>query len=196
MSIGKKYYLKLEDDFFQNIKVKKLRKMDRGDTYICIYLKLMFLSAKNFGLLEYQKLEATLHEELALTFDEELEDVKNTMDFLEKEGILLQTDDNEYLFEKLCDDVVTETEMARKMRDYRQRKKEKKVQISTSQLCNEDKLQCNNNVTTMLSQCNDDKKSDNLSVDKAEFISGLDDDISDKIIPVVPLDNRENKNGK
>jgi predicted phage replisome organizer len=196
MSIGKRYYLKLESDFFQDLKVKKLRKSKKGDVYICIYLKLMLLSTKDFGLITFQNIEDTLYEELALTFDEELEDVKNTMEFLEKEGVLLQTDDNEYLFEKLCDNVVTETEYARQMRRYRAKKKEELGKNITQIEHNKVKLQCNNDVTTMSLQCNSPKKEDNLSVNKAEFITTLNDDISNKIIPVTSTNNKENQDGK
>jgi len=124
MSIGKRYYLKIDSDFFQKIKVKKLRKTKKGDAYTCIYLKLMLLSTRDFGLITFQGIEDTLYEELALIIDEEPEDVKFTMEFLEKEKILLQTDDDEYLFENLCNEVVTETEYARKMRKYRAKKRE------------------------------------------------------------------------
>ena len=41
MSEGKRYYwLKLKDDFFTSKRIKKLRAMAGGDTYLIIYLKL------------------------------------------------------------------------------------------------------------------------------------------------------------
>ena len=41
MADGKRYYwLKLRDDFFTSKRIKKLRKIEHGDTYIIIYLKM------------------------------------------------------------------------------------------------------------------------------------------------------------
>ena len=228
MGIGKKYYLKLESDFFQSLKVKKLRKNQKGDTYSCIYLKLMLLSTKEFGLITFQNIENTLYEELALRIDEELEDVKKTMDFLIKEKILLQTDENEYLFENLCDQVITETEYARIMRKYRAKKKEKitnntvqksvklqchdnvntkllhcnnaKLQchdnVNTKSLhCNSNELQCHDNVNTKLLHCNNSKKENNFSTNNDMQNIFLDEDIADKIISVVPINNKEKYDG-
>jgi len=213
VSIGKRYYLKLESDFFQRLKVKKLRKAEKGDVYTCIYLKLMLLSTKDFGLITFKNIESTLYEELALIIDEEINDVKNTMDFLEKEGILLQTDDSEYLFENLCDEVVTETESARRMRRHREKIKEKSIKITMLSQCDNGnehcdhnvitvlsqcesaKSHCDHNVVTMLSHCDNEKTKDTLPVKKNSFISSLGDDIIDKIIPVVDSNEKEKQDG-
>ena len=42
---GKRYYwLKMEENFFNDKRVKKLRKIAGGDTYTIIYLKMMLSS--------------------------------------------------------------------------------------------------------------------------------------------------------
>lgn len=48
--MGKRYWwLKLPENFFDAIEIKKLRRIAGGDTYTIIYLKMMLLSLKNNG---------------------------------------------------------------------------------------------------------------------------------------------------
>ena len=41
------YWLKLYDDFFSSLRIKKLRKLAGGDTYLAIYLKMQLLAMKS-----------------------------------------------------------------------------------------------------------------------------------------------------
>lgn len=83
--MAKKYvWLKLKEDFFQQRTIKKLRKIAGGDTYTIIYLKLQLLSLTDEGKLFYEGIEDTFAEEMALAIDEEVENVKITLMFLEK----------------------------------------------------------------------------------------------------------------
>ena len=72
-SVKKKryYWLKLNEGFFDQPVIKKLRKIAGGDTYTCIYLKMMLMSVKTEGVLIYEGLEETLEKELALKLDED-----------------------------------------------------------------------------------------------------------------------------
>lgn len=45
------YWLKLKEDFFNDIRMKRLRKISAGSTYTIIYLKLLLLSLKDEGKL-------------------------------------------------------------------------------------------------------------------------------------------------
>ena len=46
MAEAKRYYwLKFRDDFFDSKRIKKLRKMAGGDTYVIIYLKMQLKAA-------------------------------------------------------------------------------------------------------------------------------------------------------
>lgn len=49
--------MKLGLDFFQDIRIKKLRKMEHGDTLVSIYLKLLGIQAENDGFLEHKSKE-------------------------------------------------------------------------------------------------------------------------------------------
>ena len=59
------FFLKLPDDFFQSLKIKKLRRLAGGDTYTIIYLKMQLLSLKNGGYLTYEGVEDDLAADLA-----------------------------------------------------------------------------------------------------------------------------------
>jgi len=86
---NKKYYwLKLKDDFFASKEIKKLRQIAGGDTYTIIYLKMQLKSLKNNGKLYYEGFEDDFMSELALDIDENPENVKITLLYLEKHNLI------------------------------------------------------------------------------------------------------------
>lgn len=97
------FFLRLQDNFFSDIRVKKLRKLAGGDTYTIIYLKLMLLSLRENGRLVYEGVYNTIGEEMAEKINEEsrVEDVGLTLNFLISEGILEATDNGDYAFNNL-----------------------------------------------------------------------------------------------
>src|SRR5208337_1136344 len=76
MDEKKNNWLKLRTDFFQNLALKKFRKIAGGDTYIIIYQKIMLLTVNTEGHYQLQGIEKTIEEELALILDEDIENVK------------------------------------------------------------------------------------------------------------------------
>ena len=83
--MSKRYYwLKLKEDFFEQRVIKKLRKIAGGDTYTIIYLKLQLLAMKNDGKLVFENVEDDFASEMALELDEDVENVKVTLMYLEK----------------------------------------------------------------------------------------------------------------
>ena len=130
------YWLKLKEGFFKEKEIKKLRKIAGGDTYTIIYLKLMLLSLKDEGKLFYEGVEDTFCEELALEIDEEIDNVKFTLMFLQKTGLMEEINSTEAFLTRIPESVGSETRQAETMRKKRQREKA---------------LGDGNNVTTMLS---------------------------------------------
>lgn len=142
MGINKKYYwLKLKKDFFTQPKLKKLRKIAGGDTYTIIYLKMQLLSLENDGKLYFESIEDNFIEEIALTIDEDVENVKVTILYLLKQGLLVTEDDYEYTLPETIENIGSETAGAQRVREYRKRDKIKKN--------NEKALLCNTDVTPM-----------------------------------------------
>lgn len=130
--MGKRYYwLKLPEGFFRQKPIKKLRKIAGGDTYTIIYLKMLLIAMKNDGKLYFEGVEDDFYEELALDLDEDSENVKVTVLFLIRQGLMELVDETEYRLTE-CDKMVgSESASAERVRKHREQKA----------------LQCNTNVT-------------------------------------------------
>ena len=76
------YWLKLKDDFFDSIRIKKLRSLAGGDTYTIIYLKMLLKAIKNDGILEYQGIEKNICDEIALDINESPDNVNVALTYL------------------------------------------------------------------------------------------------------------------
>lgn len=137
--MNKRYYwLKLKNDFFKDKRIKKLRKIAGGDTYTIIYLKMQLLSLQDEGLLYYDGVEETFEEEIALQIDEDVEDVKITIGFLLRHGLLIQDENNEYQLPETINSIGSET--ASTIRSRKSREKIKALQ------CNTDATKCNTEI--------------------------------------------------
>lgn len=124
--MGKKYWwLKLPEDFFRQIEIKKLRKIAGGDTYTIIYLKMMLLSLKHEGRIAYDCPESEFVENLALDIDEDEENVALTVAFLRKYNLIVEVDglENEFSLPKAAEAIGSETAAASRMRAMRERQK-------------------------------------------------------------------------
>ena len=134
--MAKKYvWLKLKDDFFQQRPIKKLRKIAGGDTYTIIYLKLQLLSLKDEGKLFYEGVEENFAEEMALALDEDPENVKVVLMFLEKNGLLETVSENEFVLPETVDSIGSETAAAERMRKMRNTKNKEKIELKEKE-CN------------------------------------------------------------
>ena len=131
MADTKKYYwLKLKDDFFRDKRIKKLRRIAGGDTYTVIYLKMQLLSIKNNGVLVYEGVEDNFAEELALELDEDTENVKVTLAFLQGNGMIEETDPNHFLMTETIKCIGSESTSAERVRKHREKKAKKMLQCN------------------------------------------------------------------
>ena len=156
--MAKKYvWLKLKEDFFQQRTIKKLRKIAGGDTYTIIYLKLQLLSLTDEGKLFYEGIEDTFAEEMALAIDEEIENVKITLMFLEKNGLLERVDADEYTLLEVINSIGSESAVAERVRKHREKQKV---------------LQCNTDVTesNLLETKGNTEKEKDKEIDKDIYI--------------------------
>lgn len=142
--MSKRYYwLKLQKDFFTQPKIKKLRKIAGGDTYTIIYLKMQLLSLNNGGKLFFEGIEENFPEEIALTIDEDPDNVKVTVQYLLSQGLIESCSETEFLMTETQSLICSESESAERVRSSR---KNKALQ------CNTNVTECNNNVQ----KCNTD----------------------------------------
>lgn len=115
------YWLKLYDDFFGSLRIKKLRKLAGGDTYTIIYLKMQLKAMKTDGVLRWNGIEDDFASELALDIDEDAENVKVVIAYLLSCG-LAETDDNvSYFFPYAVENTGSEGASAQRVRDFRNR---------------------------------------------------------------------------
>lgn len=142
--MAKRYYwLKLKEDFFEQRVIKKLRKIAGGDTYTIIYLKLQLLAMKNDGKLVFENVEEDFASEMALELDEDIENVRVTLMYLEKNNLIETISDEEYFLPEVLSVTGSETASAIRVREHREKKKA---------------LQCNNNVITKKQECSVEKE--------------------------------------
>lgn len=118
------YWLKLKEDFFTDKPIKKLRKIAGGDTYTIIYLKMLLKAITQGNRLYFEGVEETFADELALELDEEVDNVKVTLSYLQNKGLLRVMSEEEFLLTQ-CDEMVgSETDAAKRKRLSRSRQKE------------------------------------------------------------------------
>lgn len=135
------YWIQLAQDFFKSKEMKLLRKIAGGDTHTIIYLKMMLISLEDGGHIYYDGLADNLAEEIALVIDENVEDIKITLIFLESKGLLTKKNDRVYFLEQVPEMVGSETASARRVRKSRENKRV---------------LHCNNDVTKCIGDIDTD----------------------------------------
>ena len=122
MSSGKRYFwLKLKEDFFSSKRIKKLRNMAGGDTYLIIYLKLQLKAMKQDGIIRFDHLEQNIADELALDLDENPDDVAATLIYLTSCGLAESSDNEQFYFPYAVENVGSESSAAERMRKMRER---------------------------------------------------------------------------
>ena len=144
------FWIQLTQDFFKSKEMKLLRKIAGGDTHTIIYLKMMLISLEDGGRIYYDGLADNLAEELSLVIDENIEDIKITLIFLESKGLLTKKSDRDYFLEQVPEMVGSETASARRVRKFRENKLA---------------LQCNNDETKRNGDIDIDKEID-IDIDK------------------------------
>ena len=119
-TVNKRYYwLKLQEGFFRQKEIKRLRKIAGGDTYTIIYLKMLLQSLSSHGVLFFDSIENDFISELALDIDENEEDVGITVQYLMSKKILVEISEDEYLL-TTCEEMVgSETASTRRSRKHR-----------------------------------------------------------------------------
>jgi predicted phage replisome organizer len=145
MAEPKRYYwLRLHKDFFQKKEIKRLRRVAGGDTYTIIYLKMLLRSIIDGGKLYFDGYEDTFVSELALDIDEDEQNVQITVNYLLKNGLLIECENDEYYLPEANNNTGSETAAASRMRKHREKSKDLE-RNNVTQLCN--------NVTPMLQEC-------------------------------------------
>lgn len=118
------YWLKMRDDFFGRLEIKRLRKMPGGDTLVLIYERLLLLSLKTDGILTFHGYERDLAEELALDLDEEIDSVRAVLIYMQGHDLIHEIEPNRYQLEGVLEMTGSESDSAERVRRYRERRAE------------------------------------------------------------------------
>ena len=144
----KKYFwLKLKEDFFTSKEIKKLRKVSGGDTFVIIYLKMQLLSIKQEGYLKFDGVEDSFAEEIALTLDENEENVKMTLAFLFNYNLIEKITEDDYYMTRVSETIGKESDSADRVRKHREKAKLIENNVRKTLQCNIDVTQSNTDVT-------------------------------------------------
>jgi len=145
----KKYFwLKLKEDFFTSKEIKKLRKVSGGDTFVIIYLKMQLLSIKQEGYLKFDGIEDSFAEEIALTLDENEENVKMTLAFLFNYNLIEKITEDDYYMTRVSETIGKESDSAERVRRHREKAKLIENNVSKTLLGNATVTQSNICVTS------------------------------------------------
>jgi len=159
MSKNKRYYwLKLNEDFFDDDTISWIEEQDNGKEYCLFYLKLCLKSLKTGGLLIRNVGELLVPydiKKLAEMTHTDLDTALVAMELFRKIGLVQVLDNGEIYMTQLSELVGSETDKAKAMRAKRAR----------------DKLS-GNNVTVMLPECYPDKEKE-----KDIYIIDIEEDI-------------------
>ncbi|EGR93951.1 phage replisome organizer N-terminal domain-containing protein [Streptococcus oralis] len=169
------FWIQLAQDFFKSKEMKLLRKIAGGDTHTIIYLKMMLISLEDGGHIYYDGLADNLAEEIALMIDENVEDIKITLLFLESKGLLTRKNDRDYFLEQVPEMVGSETASARRVRKFRE---------------NQLALQCNNDVIKRNGDIDIDKEID-IEIEKDRDKNPVELIVEEYQSRIAPLDGTQ-----
>ena len=127
-------WLKFRNNFITGeralLKLKTLYS-DKGKVYTYIYIEMLIATLNSDGIFRFEQVGDSIEEELAMVLNENLDDIKATVDYLEKYGLVVRTSDYLELV-KFKYMVGKETEDAERKRNERAAKKAKNTANSNN----------------------------------------------------------------
>lgn len=140
------YWLRLKNTYFSQLEQKKMKRCEHGKDMQLIYLRMLLLSLDKEGFIYYQGVYESLEEELAEEFDEPVEVVKETLDFLVKNNMVSIDENADCYLPEAVEYTGSECYSAERVR--RHRKNAKMLH------CNDNVTNCNTHVTA----CNEENR--------------------------------------
>lgn len=125
MSVTKKYYwLKLNIDFFDREEIKLIENSPNGKDYIIFYMKLLLKSTNTDGRLMFKDVIPYTDEMLATITNTNIDVVRSAVKMFIQLGMMDKLDDGALFMIETQNMIGTETEYARKKREYREKVKQ------------------------------------------------------------------------
>jgi predicted phage replisome organizer len=117
-----------------------MRKQEHGKEMQIVYLRMMLLSLDKGGYIYYQGVYSSLEEELAEEFDEPMEIIRETLDYLMKNHLITIDENSNCFIPESLKLTGSESDGAERVRKHRAKQK--------TLHCNADVTECNEAVTT------------------------------------------------
>ena len=115
------YYVKLDENFLDDVNIRRLRSIAGGLEYVICYLKLILRTIRTGGLIEIIE-GADMVDEIALLINEPIKNIKFTLKYLEKYG-LIQIHEMILSVNYSMENVGSEADSTRRVKDYRRRQR-------------------------------------------------------------------------
>lgn len=142
------FWLKLQATYFSQLEQKKMKKQEHGKDMQIVYLRMMLLSLDKGGYIYYQGVYDSLEEELSEEFDEPVDIIKETLDYLMANNMISIDENSDCFVPESLKLTGSESYSAERVRKYR-----KKQEVLH---CNTDVTNCNGCVTA----CNEEIESE------------------------------------
>lgn len=161
--MSKRYFwLKLNENFFEREEIRVIENMANGKDYIIFYMKLLLKSIGTEGKLKFRDVIPYTPDMLAAITGTSVDTVKVAIDLFTKLDLMELWDDGTLFMVETQNMIGSETEWAKKKREYRERKealpKVKEDTPRTMSTPKEDNVQeKEDNVWTMSGQNEDEK---------------------------------------
>lgn len=117
-------WLKLQDDFFNRLAIKKILKSENSYKLLTVYLKLQIEYIKTEGLIE-KETNYSLNEELSIKLDIEIEIIEELFEILKDTNAISLLDDEKILLNEVSQNLGSENASAERVRKFREKKKQK-----------------------------------------------------------------------
>lgn len=125
------YYVKLDENFLDDVNIRRLRGIAGGSEYVICYLKLILRTIRTGGMIEIIE-GADMVDEIALLINEPIKNVKFTLKYLKKYG-LIQIHEMILNVNYSMENVGSEADSTRRVKEYRRRQRA----LHCNALCNE-----------------------------------------------------------
>lgn len=126
------FWVKLHQDFFDELIIKKLRRKENGDTLALLYQRVILLSLKHNGYICYEGLGDDITEEISIATSEEINDCRTLIDFLLDNNQATLSDDNTYIYIHGYEKCTGVDEPKKRMKHSRLRKKQQEQNNQSS----------------------------------------------------------------
>lgn len=116
------YWIKLDENFFNQKYIKAMKRMHDGEHMTNIWLRLLLMTINTEGVIEFDRIADTIESEIALMLDEDDEIVSKTINTLERMKMIERTENGDIVIPCVKEMTGSESESAERVRKHREKK--------------------------------------------------------------------------